>query len=254
MAPKIFSPDMSKYIKETLGGGIGQEQWDWLRGLLLPSVVLTSRSKLQTYTIENNVPKESFNNGYWIRLDYALPTTFKEILELKDSYKPSANNPALLKLRALIVLMYDGSGSHLQMQGKDINISTRNLIIIGFRSSKIIDQEGNLIHLEENQSDETFRTTGLCPGKESRELVEEIVERLDREAKELPSVDIELNGVTITIDIDYHPGIHKLFSRYFILILQITGQSQSSMERTVTSFLWEKNEYFCIGAHRGLSI
>ena len=206
MEPKIFSPAMSKYIKETLGGGIGQEQWDWLRGLLLPSVVLTSRSKLQSYTIENNAPKEPFHNGYWIRLDYALPTTLKEILELKDSYKPSVDNPDSLHLEALIVPMYDGSGSHVQMQGKDIDVSTRNLIIIGFRIAKIIDNRGNLVHLEEDQSEETFRTTALCPGKEDQDLVRAIVERLDQEAKELQSVSIELGGVTITIDIEYHPG------------------------------------------------
>ena len=149
---------MSKYVKETLGGGIGQEQWDWLRGLLLPSIVFTSRSKLQTYTIENNAPKQPFNNGFWISLNYALPTTLKEILELKDSYIPSVDNPDTLKLDALIIPMYDGSGSHVQMQGNDINVSTRNLIIVGFRIPKIIDKRGNLVHLEENQAEETFRT------------------------------------------------------------------------------------------------
>ena len=162
--PKVFSEAMSKYIKSTLG--IGQDLWDWLRSILLPSVVFTARSKLQAYTIKNNAPKESFNNGFWISLDYALPITIKELLELKESFKPSTEKPESLELYAKIVPMYDGSGSHVQMQGDDIDISTRNLIIIGFRVVMIVDKHGNLIHLEQNQSEETFRTIGLCPGKE----------------------------------------------------------------------------------------
>ena len=80
MEQKIFSNEMSKHIKARLF--IGQEDWDWLRELLLPSVVLKSRSKLQSYTISQNAPKESFNHGFWIRLDYAIPTTLKETLGL----------------------------------------------------------------------------------------------------------------------------------------------------------------------------
>ena len=45
MEPKIFSSEMSMYIKRRLL--IGQVDWDWLRGLLLPSVVFKARSKLQ---------------------------------------------------------------------------------------------------------------------------------------------------------------------------------------------------------------
>ena len=226
MEPKIFSAEMSKYIKGRLR--IGQEDWDWLRGLLLPSVAFTSRSKLQAYTIKNNAPKEAFNNGYWISLNYAVPTTLKEILELENSFKPSADNPDSLKLRALIVLFYDGSGSHVQMQGNDIDVSTRNLIIVAFRVSIIIDNAGNLVHLEDNQSDETCRPIGLCPGKEDQVLVRAIVDRLDQEAEELQSIDIELNGITITIDIDYHPGIvhsqtmkfHFSFTKYWPVPIQ----------------------------------
>ena len=209
MEPKIFSNEMSMYIKRRLL--IGQVDWDWLRGLLLPSVVLKARTKLQTYTISQNPPKELFNHGYWIRLDYALPITLKEILELKEDYKPSPDNPNSLELEALVVRMYDGSGSHVQMQGRDIDVSTRNMIIGVVRIPLITDKFGNVIHLEDNQSDETCRPTFLCPGKEDQTggLVRSIIERMDRESEELQSIRIELNGVTIVININYHPGGHS---------------------------------------------
>ena len=132
-------------------------------------------------------------------------------LELIDNYNPSLDNPDSLELNALIVLKYDGSGSHVQMQGRDIDVSTRNLILGGQRLVLITDKSGNRIFLEENQSEETFRPTFLCPGKEDAtgELVRSIIERLDKEAKELQSVKIELNGITITINLNYHPGRHS---------------------------------------------
>ena len=209
MEPKNFGNEMSKYVKRRLL--IGQEDWDWFRGLLLPSVVFTSRSKLQAYTISENAPKESFNHGFWIRLDYALPITLKEILELKEDYNPSNDHPNSLELTALVVRMYDGSGSHVQMQGRDIDVSTRNMIIGGDRIPLITDKIGNVIHLEDNQSEATFRPTFLCPGKETQtgELVRSIIERMDKEAEELPSIKIELNGITIVINLNYHPGAHS---------------------------------------------
>ena len=205
MEPKIFSSEMSMYIKRRLL--IGQVDWDWLRGLLLPSVVFKARSKLQAYTISQNPPKELFNHGYWIPLNYALPITLKETLELKKDYKPSPDNP----LKALIVRMYDGSGSHVQMQGRDIDISTRNMVLGVFRIPLITDKFGNIIHLEDNQSEETCRPTLLCPGKEDQTggLVRSIIERMDRESAELQSIKIEVNGITIVINIDYHPGRHS---------------------------------------------
>ena len=53
MDEKIFSEEKSQLIKNTVGGGIGQHDWDWLRAELKPHVILTSRSKLQSYTIGN---------------------------------------------------------------------------------------------------------------------------------------------------------------------------------------------------------
>ena len=138
-------------------------------------------------------------------------------LELIDNYNPSLDNPDSLELNALIVLKYDGSGSHVQMQGRDIDVSTRNLILGGQRLVLITDKSGNRIFLEENQSEETFRPTFLCPGKEDAtgELVRSIIERLDKEAKELQSVKIELNGVTVTLNLQYHPGRHSQLCNYF---------------------------------------
>ena len=127
MKTKIFDEKKSASIKTTLG--LGQNLWDYLRASLQPHVFLTARSKLQAYNIKQNPPLDIFKNGVWINLSYALPNTLKEILELKPDYEPSTLSPNTLELNALIVLLYDGSGSHQQMQGEDIEISTRNIII-----------------------------------------------------------------------------------------------------------------------------
>ena len=127
MEAKIFDEQTSASIKGTLG--LGQNLWDYLRARLQPHIFLTARSKLQAYTIKNNPPLDIFKNGVWINLGYALTTTLKEILELVEDYEPSLMSPNTLELNAFIVLKYDGSGSHAQMQGEDIHISTRNLIL-----------------------------------------------------------------------------------------------------------------------------
>ena len=53
MEKKIFSEEKSQHIKNSVRGGIGQRDWDMLRAELKPHIILTSRSKLQSYTIGN---------------------------------------------------------------------------------------------------------------------------------------------------------------------------------------------------------
>ena len=65
----------------------------------------------------------------WCPLSHALPRILKETLETKDGYNPSIDTPDSLELAAFIVLYYDGSGSHQQMKGNDIDINTRNIIM-----------------------------------------------------------------------------------------------------------------------------
>ena len=125
MKSKIFSEKLCLSIKQGLG--MGQRKWDILRARLHPHVILTSRSKLQAYTIKNNPPVEQFMNGVWISLSYALPITIKETLETIKDFKPSLATPNLLELDALVVLMYDGSGQHEDMKGDDIDLWTRNI-------------------------------------------------------------------------------------------------------------------------------
>ena len=125
MEAKIFSEKFCLSIKQDLG--MGQRKWDILRARLHPHVILTSRSKLQAYTIKNNPPVEQFMNGVWISLGYALPITIRETLETIKDFKPSLATPNLLELDALVVLMYDGSGQHEDMKGDDIDLWTRNI-------------------------------------------------------------------------------------------------------------------------------
>ena len=127
MKPKIFSEKTCLSIKQDIG--IGQRKWDILRARLNPHVILTSRTKLQEFTIKQNPIVEQFLNGVWISLSNALPITLKEILETKEDFKPSSSTTNLLELEAFVVLMYDGSGSHEQMKGDDIDIWTRNIIL-----------------------------------------------------------------------------------------------------------------------------
>ena len=114
-------------IKEDLG--IGQPLWDALRHALLPGVVLTSRYRLQNYAKEQYPPLESFKDGVWCPLSYLIPVTLTGMLESQDDYKPSLDSPDSLELTALIVLMYDGSGNHTQIQAQDIDIYTKHLIL-----------------------------------------------------------------------------------------------------------------------------
>ena len=62
--------------------------------------------------------------------------------------------------------------------------------------------------LEESQSDETFHAIFVLAGKENSksDFVRNIVERLDREAKELQVIEVMVKGVKVTINIEYHTG------------------------------------------------
>ena len=60
--------------------------------------------------------------------------------------------------------------------------------------------------MEENQSEYTCRPVFICPGKEDAKLVRSLIERFDRECKENQIIKIELGDVTVTININYHPG------------------------------------------------
>ena len=123
---KVIDEAYSLHMKETLN--IGEDKWDNLRALLLAvGVRITSRWKLQKHTSKLHANMEYFENGVWITLGHLLPQTLKAILELSDDF--DLDNPDSLELEALIDVFYDGSGSHQQMQGEDIDIPTRNLIL-----------------------------------------------------------------------------------------------------------------------------
>ena len=74
------------------------------------------------------------------------------------------------------------------------------------RAPLITDKAGNIIHLEENQSEDTVRPIFLVPGKEKEDLVRIIVDRMDKEAQENQIISLEFGDVTIKINIFYHPG------------------------------------------------
>ena len=139
-------------------------------------------------------------------MDHALSVTLKETLKLEENF--DLNDPNCLELEAIAVYMYDGSGNHVKMQGEDIDLPTNKLIIGGIRIPMIIDKSGKVIHLEDSQSDETFRTTFIIPGNEDpkSELVRSIVGRMDREAEANQSVDITIGDVNINLKINFLPG------------------------------------------------
>ena len=70
----------------------------------------------------------------------------------------------------------------------------------------IKDKAGNIIHLEENQSEDTVRPIFLIPGKEKEDLVRIFVERLDKEAQENQIISLEFGDITVKINISFHPG------------------------------------------------
>ena len=79
-------------------------------------------------------------------------------------------------------------------------------MIVGVRIPLITDKAGNKVVLETFQSDETIRINGIIPGKESADLARSIVERLDHEAEALQVIELMIDGVKVTININYHPG------------------------------------------------
>ena len=127
MEGRIIDEQRCLQIREDLG--VGQPKWDALRHALLPEVILTSRYKLQNYAKQQYPQLESFLDGVWCPLSYLIPVTLKAMLELEDDYKPSLDCPDSLELTALVVLLYDGSGNHTQIQGQDIDIYTKHLIL-----------------------------------------------------------------------------------------------------------------------------
>ena len=128
MEGHIIDEQRCLQIREDLG--IGQPLWDALRSALLPGVVLTSRYKLQNYAKQQYPPVELFLDGVWCPLSYVIPVTIKSMIEsLVDDYTPSLDYPDSLELTALVVLKYDGSGNHTQIQGQDIDIYTKHLIL-----------------------------------------------------------------------------------------------------------------------------
>ena len=70
----------------------------------------------------------------------------------------------------------------------------------------ITDKDGNTLHLEDNQSEDTFRPTFLIPGKENEDLVRIVVERMDKEAQENQIISLKFGDVTVKINICFHPA------------------------------------------------
>ena len=70
----------------------------------------------------------------------------------------------------------------------------------------ITDKSGNIIHLEDDQSEETFRPTFIVPGKEKGDLVRDLVERMDKEAEENQVISIKFGDIVVKINILYHTG------------------------------------------------
>ena len=70
----------------------------------------------------------------------------------------------------------------------------------------IKDKAGNIIFLEGSQSEETCRPIFLIPGKEKGQLIRTIVEQLDYEVEALQVITINIGGLDVKINLQYHPG------------------------------------------------
>ena len=80
------------------------------------------------------------------------------------------------------------------------------LILGVIRLVLIKDKAGNIIFLEDSQSEETCRPIFLIPGKEKGQLIRTIVEQLDHEVEALPVITINIGGLDVKINLQYHPG------------------------------------------------
>ena len=72
----------------------------------------------------------------------------------------------------------------------------------------IEDSSGKVLWEQFSQGTESIRPWFLIPGAEKVDLMEQICGRMDREAENLQSFELELeNGVKIKINVEYHLAI-----------------------------------------------
>ena len=71
----------------------------------------------------------------------------------------------------------------------------------------IRDKHDNILWEQFSQGPESMRPYFLIPGKENEELMRKICSKMDKEAKDLQTFEIDWEGATIKINIDYHLAI-----------------------------------------------
>ena len=80
-------------------------------------------------------------------------------------------------------------------------------ILGGYRPFLIEDITGKVIWEEFSQKPESMRPYFLIPGAETKDLMEKICSKMDKEAENLQTFDIELGTATIKINVTYHLAI-----------------------------------------------
>ena len=74
----------------------------------------------------------------------------------------------------------------------------------GYRPFLITNALGEDLWGQYSQGPESMRPYFLIPGAEKRDLVREICKKMDSEAEGLQTFDIQLDGTTIKVNVQYH--------------------------------------------------
>ena len=77
----------------------------------------------------------------------------------------------------------------------------------GYRPFLLQDKYGNVLWEQFSQGPESMRPWFLIPGKENYDLMEKICSKMDSEAEGLQTLEIEWEGQTLKINVEYHLAI-----------------------------------------------
>ena len=118
-----LSADKALFLKESLGAG--RKKWDQLRFTFGEKDVPTNYA-IDKLRQDLKPDHFEFENGVRFSLEEILVCTISRHLKVLN-FEPTPDN-LIHGLEAKVNLGHDGSGGHVQMQGCDIGIWTRNII------------------------------------------------------------------------------------------------------------------------------
>ena len=164
------------YLQSTLN--IGRRRYVDLSQFLKPHLRLPNTDVLRAKRNQLTPELETFCHGKWANLKEVVQIITKQTLEhLCNESSLKAKN----YLTAVFTLGFDGSGRHSQFRSCKMPNDSENLILGGIRLISIMSDD--LIYNEESLGCDTEFPFFIIPGKEGKDLVREIMKRIEDEAE-----------------------------------------------------------------------